>query len=190
MTANTWSPLRLHQRPTCEHIPGPPRGEHRSDNRRDHPYVQGTLALEFDLASGVPARPAVPELTVLPGGRSGRYGLDERGIPDARDWSARFCQAIVEVVGGDRPVTQLIRWTTGAVYAELDLRVRVLGRTTDAITRGQVPRPQVRSVHIWQPQPDVAEVAAHVRYGERSRAVAARLQVIRRRWLCTALQLG
>lgn len=186
MTANTSSPLRLHQRLARPSVPGPPPGT----DRTDHPYLQGTLALDFVLATGLPARPRVPALTVLAGGRSAGFGADDRGVPDARDWAARFCQAIVEVAGGDRPVTQLVRWTTGAVYAEVDRRVRVLGRSTDALTRGQVPRPQVRSVHIWQPQADVAEVAAHVRYGERSRAVAARLQVVQRRWLCTALELG
>ncbi|MDT7655230.1 MAG: hypothetical protein QOI36_6645, partial [Pseudonocardiales bacterium] len=38
--------------------------------------------------------------------------------------------------------------------------------------------------------PEVAEVAAHVRHGERSRAVALRLEVHRGRWVCTALELG
>ena len=183
MTANASSPLRLHQRPPGPQVPGPPPGT-------DHAYLQGTLALDFALATGVPARPRGPTLTVLAGGRSAGFGADDRGVPDARDWAARFCQAIVEVAGGDRPVTQLVRWTTGTVYADIDRRVRVLGRTTDALTRGQVSRPQVRSVHIWQPHADVAEVAAHVRYGDRSRAVAARLQVVQHRWLCTALELG
>jgi rhodanese-related sulfurtransferase len=43
---------------------------------------------------------------------------------------------------------------------------------------------------VSHPTPEVAEVSVHVRYGQRSRAIAARLELAGGRWQCTALQLG
>ena len=111
-------------------------------------------------------------------------------LPDIHTWSVRLVQALAEVVAGDRPIGQLIRWTDGTVYAELSRRVRLLGLTTTAGTRGSADRAQIRSVHVSQPAPGVAEVAAHIRHGGRSRALALRLEVHRDRWTCTALHLG
>ena len=37
---------------------------------------------------------------------------------------------------------------------------------------------------------DAVEASAHVRYGRRSRAVAARFEVVRDRWQCVALTFG
>jgi hypothetical protein len=110
--------------------------------------------------------------------------------PEVQGWSIRLVQALAEVVAGDRPIGQLIRWTDGTVYAELNRRVRLLGLTTTAGTRSNSDRAQIRSVHVTQPAPGVAEVAAHIRHGGRSRALALRLEVHRDRWICTALQLG
>jgi hypothetical protein len=105
-------------------------------------------------------------------------------------WAARFAQATVEVLGGDRPVSQLLRWTTALVYAELDRRTRILARTAPAPDRLRRVRPQVSSVHVFRPGPACAEVSVHVRHGHRSRAIAARLERRQDRWLCVALQLG
>jgi hypothetical protein len=155
------------------------------------PYVQGTLALDLagDMAAA-PAPPGPPTLTLLAGGSAARFGPDARGLPDPRDWAARFCQAIVEVIGGDRPAAQLVRWTSCDVYRDLNRRVRILGLTSNAATRGQAARPQVRSVRVCQPALNVAEVAVHLQHGCRSRALAARLEIIEHRWLCTALHIG
>ncbi len=157
--------------------------------------VQGALALDFSLPSGLPAVPRVPALTVLVGGDrtppSGEgVSRTEPTVPAAHDWAGRFVQAVVEVIAGDRPLQQLIRWTDERVYADLSRRVRILGLTTSAASRHRTERSHVRSVHVFQPRPDAAEVAAHVRHGRRSRAVAARLEADGVRWRCTALLLG
>jgi len=156
------------------------------------PTVQGTLALDFPLPSGLPAVPQAPALTVVVGGADlpmPAPGSTPPPLPP-RDWAGRFVQAVVEVVAGDRPLQQLVRWTNERVYADLSRRVRVLGLTTSAAARHRTERAHVRSVHIYQPRPDAAEVAAHVRHGARSRAVAARLEARRGRWTCTDLKLG
>jgi len=142
--------------------------------------VQGTLALDLGL---LPAQPRVPDLRVVP-------GLASTEHREVQAWAARFAQATVEVLGGDRPVAQLLRWTTARVYQDLDRRVRILGRTTAAPRRQRTVRAQVRSVHVFQPTPASAEVSVHVRHGHRSRAIAARLEKRDTGWRCVALQLG
>lgn len=147
--------------------------------------VDGSLALDpavpRPLERGLPE---TPELRLVP--RPDRDGAGE----EVRAWAARFAQAVVEVLGGDRPLSQLLRWTSHRVYLELDRRLTILTRTSDAGRRMRTIRPQVRSVHVCHPTATTAEVSVHVRHGQRSRAIAARLELIGGRWQCTALQLG
>lgn len=147
------------------------------------PPVQGTLALEMPTPA-LPERPR-PDLRLLPSGRPA-----PAGTPPPDQWAARFVQAVVEVVAGDRPVQQLVRWTDENVFTDLQHRVEVLGSTSNAEVRGRTERSQLRSVWVCQPSPEVAEVSAHVRHGGRSRAIAVRFEALRGRWLCTALQFG
>jgi hypothetical protein len=164
-----------------------PLGARRTGTRAGaeaHPHaVDGSLALAPGTAQQ-PARgvPDVPELRLVAGG--------ERGSDDVQAWAARFAQAVVEVLGGDRPLAQLLRWTSQRVYVEIERRLSILNRTTDAGRRMRTVRPQVRSVHVFHPTPTAAEVSVHVRHGQRSRAIAARLEQRNGRWQCTALQLG
>ena len=141
--------------------------------------TQGTLALDLGSLVGEPATPD-PKVVASHVGPA----------PEVRTWAARFAQAVVEVIGGDRPLSQLLRWTNAVVYQELDRRVRILARTSPHRSRLRSIRPQVQSVHVFQPGPDSAEVSVHVRYGQRSRAIAARLELAGDRWSCTALHLG
>ena len=112
------------------------------------------------------------------------------GVPDARAWAGRLVQAVSEVLAGDRPISQLVRFADEAVFADLNRRVRVLGLTTTATSRGARERSAVRSVRVCTPARHVAEVAAHVRHGNRSRAIALRMEIRRHRWVCTALEIG
>lgn len=147
--------------------------------------VQGALAL--DLAPA-PSGPHLPEHSLLPPLQEA--GLAAETAAEVRVWAARFAQAVVEVTGGDRPVSQMLRWTAPRVYQDLDRRVRILAQTRAVGQRRRVLRPQVHSVHVFLPGPRSAEVSVHVRYGARSRALAARLELRKGRWTCTALQLG
>ncbi len=135
--------------------------------------VQGTLALDLERQP----QPCAPELHLVPEQR------------EVQVWAARFAQATVEVLGGDRPVSQLLRWTTARVYQDLDRRARILRRAA-APERRRTVRPQVHSVHVFRPTPGSAEVSVHVRHGHRSRAIAARLERRGGRWRCVDLQLG
>lgn len=111
-------------------------------------------------------------------------------VPGARVWGGRLAQAVSEVLAGDRPISQLVRFTDDEVFMELNRRVRLLGLNTTAMTRGAKEKSSVQSVRVFMPEPFVAEVAAHVRRGERSRAIALRMEIRRNRWVCTALEIG
>ena len=137
---------------------------------------QGVLPLELDRTPDLPGRPSLRLVTG-----------EEREL-DA--FAARFAQAVVEVIGGDRGVHQLMRWTTEGVYADLLHRSHALHRTTPGDQRLRRVRATVRSVHLSRPQEDAAELSIHVRHGHRSRAIAARIERIEGRWRCSVLQFG
>jgi len=137
---------------------------------------QGVLTLHLPQSAGFPGR---PNLRLVSG--------DE---PELDGFATRFAQAVVEVIGGDRGVHQMIRWTTVEVYDDLQRRCSTLQRTTPGDQRRRRLRAQVRSVHLSRPQDGVAEISIHVRHGQRSRAIAARIERIEGRWRCTVLEFG
>jgi len=152
--------------------------------------VQGTLALELQPRHEPPATLPSPrganrpeDADVVPIDRAQRRQVD--------GWVSRFGQAAVEIVGGDRPASQLLRWSSAEVYAELERRAQVVGRAghhRPGYARVQPVRPKVVSVHSFFVNPLVVEASLHVRYGARSRALAARFEARGDRWICTALQ--
>lgn len=146
--------------------------------------LQGTLALEL---SGdvlpLPGPPDTPELD-----HSRRSRLEAVADAEVRRWAATFAQAVIEAVAGQRPVSQLVRWTAADVYRDLDRRVSLVRRAAEG--RPRSTRPQVRSVHVCRPTPKAAEVSVHLRHGTRSRALALRLERRDDRWQCTVLQFG
>ena len=107
--------------------------------------------------------------------------------------AARIGAAVVEIVGGDRPVSQLLRWTTPEVYQDLARRAHLVARAVGRRpgTGGiQSVRPQLVAAHTSFVSERCAEVSLHVRYGDRSRAVAARFELIRDRWQVSALEFA
>lgn len=152
--------------------------------------VQGTLALDLHHEPGPPEAPEVPTLPgadVVPVAPAVRRGLHR--------WAMQFAQACVEVVGGDRPVSQLVRWTTPAIHRELAYRAGVVSRARvhDPLrgpARRPAVRPQVQNVRTCFVADDVVELCIRVRHGERNRAIAGRLEVVGGRWQCTALEFG
>lgn len=107
-------------------------------------------------------------------------------------WARMYCQAAVDIVGGDRPVTQVLRWSSAQVFADLAERSATVARAAGPY-RHQRPspiRPKVLSVHSCFLAADVVEVSAHVRRGRRSHALATRFESRGGRWLCTVLQFA
>lgn len=138
--------------------------------------TQGTLALDLQ------PRLEPPVATV-----------DLRRRREVEGWAHRYVQAAVEIIGGDRPGSQLVRHSSREVYADLERRALLVARAgghAPGVARTQPVRPRVLSVHPCFVAADVAETSVHVRYGERSRAVAARFERRAGRWLCTALDFA
>ena len=150
--------------------------------------VQGSLAL--DLTPRLePPRPRLRAATaydLVPAEHVARERVDA--------FVLRWLQAVAEIAAGDRPVTQLLRHCVPEVYADLGDRARQVAAaagTPRGAGRGTHPaRPVVRSVRTSLVRVDAVEASAHVRYGLRSRAVAARFEVVRDRWQCVALEWG
>ena len=151
--------------------------------------VQGTLALDLQPRFDPPetaayGRHPVADVTSIEAPL--RRGLEQ--------WAGRYVQAAVEIVGGDRPVTQLLRWSSREVFQDLDRRAQLVaraGRHQAAQGRVQPVRPRVVGVHTCFLSRTRVEVSAHVRYGDRSRAVACRfVRTTDERWCCTALEFA
>lgn len=104
--------------------------------------------------------------------------------------ASRFIQAVVEIVAGDRSCTQAIRYADERVYATLTRHLVAATRDNDGRGVRHRPRAKVVSVRVTCPRTDVAEISARVSDGTRSRALAARLDHVRGRWVCTALDIG
>jgi hypothetical protein len=151
--------------------------------------VQGTLALDL--------RPSLdpPPVTAAGSRLAGDVvAVEEPLRRRIEQWAHRYVQAAVEIVGGDRPSSQLLRWTTPSVYADLSRRAQLVARAAGrSAGTGRPPtavRPQVVSVHASFLTREVCEVSVRVRHGERFRAVAARFEVLQGRLQCTALEFA
>lgn len=138
--------------------------------------------------------PDHPEAIVLPNDRGvrvstvkARWAARQRaGLPDAREWSTALALAVIEALLGQRPVAQLNRWVTEEVLVAIGFHQR---RSLSLHGRIAIPT-ALRSVRVQHPDPEVAEVSAHLVIGKRSAAMAFRLEALGDRWLCTALELG
>lgn len=153
--------------------------------------VQGTLALDLGPRLDVPE----PELGARPGD-STRFDVVGVDLVERRRFerhAARLGAAVVEIVGGDRPVSQVLRWTTPEVYQDLARRAHLVSQAVGRRPGSggiQSVRPQLVGAHTSFVSPRCAEVSLHVRYGQRSRAVAARFELIRDRWQISALEFA
>ena len=150
--------------------------------------VQGALALDLTPRTA-PPRPRLRSTRSLD---LVAVEVAARGQVDA--FIGRYLQAVVEIGAGDRPVGQVLRHTVPEVYDDLGERARTVGaaaRLAPGQVRGPNPaRPVVVGVRTALIRSDAVEASAHVRYGRRSRAVAARFEIVRDRWQCVALSWG
>ena len=100
-------------------------------------------------------------------------------LPDPKKTAEVFARALIEALSGFRQVSQLSTHCSPEIFAALHPRVRPGG-----------PLPRLLSVRASEPADGVAEASAVFRRGERSAALAFRLQGIDGRWRVTALQIG
>lgn len=150
--------------------------------------VQGSLALDLT--------PRLDPPDTRPASALQRRGDVVTAEPHERMGLDRFAHAYLvratEIASGDRPVTQLLRQSAPRVYEELARRARLVSAAAGTLpTRGRgrgAVRPVLRTMHSSLVSPTALEASAHVRYGERSRAIAARFELCDGRWQCVALE--
>lgn len=112
---------------------------------------------------------------------------------EVEQWATRYSQAVVEIVGGDRPARQIARWSSPKVFEDLKRRAELVGRAGGYWPgEGRVHgvHPRVVGVHTCFVTEGTVEASLHVRYGRRSRALAARFERRSNRWMCTALDFS
>ena len=129
-------------------------------------------------AASLLAAGAVMTVTALVARRIGKVAVVDTA------WGLGFVVvALVCVVLGDGPVRD-----------DLERRTRLVQRAAtpdgETLPLRSAHLAQVRSVHVSRPSAQVAEVSVHVRHGQRSRALALRLDLQEDRWVCTALEFS
>jgi hypothetical protein len=115
----------------------------------------------------------------------------ERG--DARPMrqrAARFMQALVEVLSGERAARQMAAWMAPDVYDQLTSRLAAHARVPLRSRSGHGAR--IVSVHVAMVHDGAAEIAGRMVHRGRSRAIAVRLELQTTHrgdqvWKCTAL---
>lgn len=142
------------------------------------PFVQGTLALSFGGEYDPAADPTDQKFF-------GPQRTMSRDLPEPHAWVSHIAQALVEVMSGARPASQMIRWTTPEVYAVVARRNAVSSRRV-SVARSAI----VRRVRVCEPVDGVVEGCAVVVDNGRVRALAIRLIGLDRRWVVSALQVG
>lgn len=177
MTATALPPVHVLPAPrhTPPGIPLPTHEEGRAERAATvTPYVQDALAVDFAAADDEQI--------------FGPQPTHARDLPDPQEWAAHIAQAIVEVMHGIRPPSQVMRWTTPEVYAVVARRGSRAARR--AGSAGPRQRTRVTRTRICEPASDVAEAAVVLIDGTRVRALALRLIGRDGRWIVEALQIG
>ncbi|MGN6474105.1 MAG: Rv3235 family protein [Mycobacteriales bacterium] len=119
-------------------------------------------------------RPAPPDAAV------------RRPRRDPRPVARNFARGVAEALVHARSVDQLRDLATFEVIRVIE---RGAGRQHHRDSR-RPTQPRLRSVHLRSPDAGIVEACAVVDGGVRTRAFAFRLEYLRDRWRCTALQLG
>jgi hypothetical protein len=109
---------------------------------------------------------------------------------DARLLSAKLALCVIEILAGARPLDQLGRWVSDAVFIQL-LRRTVIAARSREITGEEARRPRVRvgEPRLSRPGDSVVEAVVMIHQPTRSRAVALRLERHRVRWRATAISV-
>lgn len=163
------SPLRIVPIPGPRLYPAPLPGEPFPEDDVDDRFIQEPFSFD-EPEEDEPPRP-------------------EPTLSNPAAIATPLAQALVEVLAGRRPVVQMVRWTSPAVYAALTARASVAHRRRLA-DNGTPVRVAVRRVIVTRPRDDVAEVSIVVIDGSRVRAIAMQLRGADGRWVVEALQVG
>jgi hypothetical protein len=102
------------------------------------------------------------------------------GAPDPARWAVRLAEALLEVLAGLRPLTQLERWLSPTAMSQVAQSVR---------KRAARDRPTLFALHLHQDTAHAVEVAAVYGWPDERCAMAFRISAGGQGWVCTALTL-
>jgi hypothetical protein len=146
--------------------------------QRVSPFIQDALAFEL-----MPRRSDAERVLV------------EGDLPDPQEWMRATSQAILEVMAGLRPPSQVVRSCAPEVYLAIARRHTSAARRAAAAGVGasnaqRVCRPTVARVRLSRPRPDAVEAVVLLLVGPRVRAMAVAAHASPTGWRITALELG
>ncbi len=174
-----------------EPVPRPRALRPRSD--RAHATVGPTVERLGDGTIATYRHGVVPETGSDP--RADRRDGPDSGM-DPRVACSLLATAALEVISGSRPLAQLARWVSPAVYDALEQR-RVLAGDAGGLRAGSPgrtgpvgPRPSVRRVRAMRVDDRTVESSVVLRHADRVRAVAIRLVDSGGVWRAEALVVG
>jgi len=102
---------------------------------------------------------------------------------EARGLAGGIARAVLEVLEGRRPASQLRAMLDERAMSSVCTMLR-------GGLRWPVRRATLGRVHVYLPSVDAVEACVVFRCGDRSRALALRIDRERRRWVCTAVRIG
>lgn len=108
-------------------------------------------------------------------------------LPDPKLWSRAVAAALVEVLLGKRPASQLQRWVAPEIFTALERRVELNRRL-----EGDPPRslpPKVLSSRICVVSASVVETTHSILTAVKTVAVCVRLEARRNQWVVTAVEM-
>lgn len=143
-----------------------------------------TLATVVDLADRRRRREAAAV-----GARRHAPGFPPPGpLPDPTAVACAIVRTAIEVLRGERPVTQMARWVSPDILGAVHRRARLLAEHSPAPeTLPPVTIVRTRTVR-WGDH--VAEATVVVRDRDRVRAAAVRLEAARGAWHAVAVEIG
>ena len=104
------------------------------------------------------------------------------GLPEPEAWTKQLATGIAEVLIGERPVFQLMRWVSFDVYREINKQIKLKNDL-----HAKRSRPFVRSLRIETTSEKIVEATAVIQKGRRGRGMGLRLEAENDRWRCTQL---
>lgn len=105
-------------------------------------------------------------------------------LPDPAEVASAIVVAAVEVLSGARPPSQLVRWLSPELHEHVTGERAARGPQLEPVRRARARRATVCRLTT-----EVVEATVVVHDGQKVRAAAIRLEVHRRRWRATVLEI-
>lgn len=152
------------------------------------------LALQWQIAPGVPAVRPLPKQPATSGLPSHIQVLNEEGMPTSVPhpvtWASHMARMVFEVGCGERPASQLNKWVSRQTLNTLALRGQSYARhPATRAQKGMSRLRRVSGVRAMQVAPGIVEASAVLVGTARSHAVAMRMEARGNQWVLTAVEM-